>query len=294
MLTVIIPAYNANADLPRALASLQAQTFEDWTCVVVDDGSEVPLAPIVEGFADPRMHVVRHRVNRGRGAARQTGLDHVVTPLVAWQDADDWSYPTRFERQLQALRDEPAADLVSTSALVTGVDERPVGVTGVARTVPTRLAGSDTCPVVHASLMFRASVLDRVAYNPKFRTSEDHDFMMRALREYAFVTLPESLYVYREEQSRSFKKYARATWTRLEVAATLARASALDRLALVGGHAAKLGLHAGCGALGLRDQLVARSFAPTSLALIAEYDECRAIVDRWVQASPAEAMRRAG
>lgn len=294
MLTVIIPAYNANADLPRALASLQAQTFEDWSCVVVDDGSKVPLAPIVEAFADPRMHVVRHRVNRGRGAARQTGLDYVCTPFVAWQDADDWSYPTRLERQLQALRDEPAADLVSTIAVVTGLDERPVGTTGTGRSVPSRLHGSDTCPVVHASLVFRAHVLDHVSYNPKFRTSEDHDFLMRALREHAFVTLPESLYVYREEQSRSFRKYARSTWTRIEVAATLAQASALDRLALVGSHAAKLGLHAGCGALGLRDRLVARGFAPTSLATVAQYDDCRAIVDRWLDAAPAEALRRAG
>jgi hypothetical protein len=213
---------------------------------------------------------------------------------VAWQDADDWSYPSRFERELQALRDEPEADLVSTAALMTRLDERPAGITGTARSVPSRLHSSDTCPVVHASLLFRSHVLDRVSYNPKFRVSEDHDFMMRALREYAFISLPDVLYVYREEGSRSIAKYARSTLTRVEVAATLSQAGLVDRLTLIGGHVAKLGLHVACGAIGRRGQLVAYSFDPASPGVVAEYGDCREAVDRWLQRAPSEGLRRAG
>lgn len=279
MVTVIIPAFNAQADLARAIASIRFQTFEDWQCIVVDDGSRQPLEPIVEAFRDPRIRVIRHRFNQGRGAARQTGLDEVTTSFVAWQDADDWSYPERLERQLQALKAEPRAHLVSTCAVVTSAGEHASGVAGRPHDGRKRLRNHEPISVVHASLLFRRSVTDRIHYNPRFRTSEDHDFMMRALRDFAFLTLADSLYVYREQQSRSFGKYIRSTLTRLEVAATLIQLRPVDRAVLVGSHVTKLGLHAGFGIMGHREWLATRSFVPIPSAVLAHHLACSALLD---------------
>jgi glycosyltransferase involved in cell wall biosynthesis len=91
VISIVVPAYDARADLPMCLASLLIQSFEDWECVIVDDGSREPLDDLVHDFGDPRLRLVRHPTNRGRGAARATGLAATSRPLVAAQDAHDRS-----------------------------------------------------------------------------------------------------------------------------------------------------------------------------------------------------------
>lgn len=252
MITVIVPAFNAHADLPTALRSLQLQTFTDWSCIVVDDGSKDPLAPVVEAFADPRVRVVRHPENRGRGAARVTGLAQVKTPYVAWQDADDWSLPGRFERQLEAITAERSVHFVSPRAVIVDALERPVSTLGRDAPAPRYLKGREIPNLVHPALLFRASVLERFHYDARFRTSEDHAFLMGALREYAFVEIPDVLYAYREEQSRSLAKYRQSVETRVRVAAAMRELAPVDRAALVGTHLGKLAVVALLTAVGRR------------------------------------------
>ena len=273
MITVVIPAFNAHADLPRALTSIRLQTFTDWQCIVVDDGSPEPLAPIVEAFADPRIRVIRHPVNRGRGAARVTGLAAVTTPLIAWQDADDWSYPERLERELEAMQ-ATGAPIVASMAAVADKAERVTGLLGRDRPEPHRLGRRERNAFTHPTLLFRREVLDRVPYRSKFRTSEDHDFMMWALREFDYVEIADVLYVYREEQSRSLRKYYESTRTRMEVAATLTCAPRVDRVALMASHLTKLVLVTGAEVVGRRALLANHAQVAVSAAVLAHHDAC--------------------
>jgi glycosyltransferase involved in cell wall biosynthesis len=84
---VIVPVHDQAAFLGRALGSLLAQHFADWEAVVVDDGShDAPLAVVP---ADERISIRRHDVNRGLGAALNTGLAATTSPVVAYLPADD-------------------------------------------------------------------------------------------------------------------------------------------------------------------------------------------------------------
>lgn len=285
MITVVIPAYNAHADLPRALTSIRLQTFTDWQCIVVDDGSTMPLEPVVEAFADPRIRVIRHAVNRGRGAARETGLAAVNTPLVAWQDADDWSYPERLERELAAMQ-ATGAPIVASMAAVADKTETVIGLLGRDKPKPHRLRRRERNAFVHPTLLFRRDVLDRVPYRAKFRTSEDHDFLMRALREFDYVELPDVLYVYREEQSRTLRKYYESTRTRVEVAATLTCAPPIDRAALVAAHLAKLVLVTGAELLGRRALLANHAQVAVNPEILAHHAACVARLDAALKTRP--------
>ena len=69
---IVVPAYNAAAWIGDAIGSVMAQTHRDWTLVVVDDGSTDGTARVVEGFADPRIRLVR-QANEGVSAARNRG-----------------------------------------------------------------------------------------------------------------------------------------------------------------------------------------------------------------------------
>lgn len=79
---VVVAAFNADRWIEASLVSLQAQTFKDWVCVVVDDGSTDRTAAIAEAWAarDPRVRVVR-QANRGVSAARNRGLQLRPRPL---------------------------------------------------------------------------------------------------------------------------------------------------------------------------------------------------------------------
>jgi glycosyltransferase involved in cell wall biosynthesis len=113
VVSVVVPAWlpdaTASAFLPAALESLLAQTLTDWEAVVVDDGSPLPVAPLVP--EDPRLTVVRHPRNLGLGAALNTGLDATGAPYVAYLPHDDLWTPEHLATLVAALDAEAGAAL---------------------------------------------------------------------------------------------------------------------------------------------------------------------------------------
>lgn len=88
--SVVMPFYQAQATLERAISSVTSQSFVDWELVLVDDGSTDGGSAIADGWArrDARVRVVR-QTNSGRSAARNQGLDEARGRWVTFVDADD-------------------------------------------------------------------------------------------------------------------------------------------------------------------------------------------------------------
>jgi teichuronic acid biosynthesis glycosyltransferase TuaG len=95
--SVIIPAYNAEAFLARAIRSVEAQTFRDFEVVVVDDGSTDGTADVARGFSSVRYVRGAHL---GEAGARNRGLEEAAGELVAFVDADDEWLPEKLARQV--------------------------------------------------------------------------------------------------------------------------------------------------------------------------------------------------
>lgn len=93
MISVIVPAYNVEGFIREALASVAAQSYADWECIVIDDGSTDGTLAVAEEFAaaDPRFRLISHE-NRGPGA-RNTGLDNARGEWICFLDADDMLLP---------------------------------------------------------------------------------------------------------------------------------------------------------------------------------------------------------
>lgn len=107
--SAIIPCYNAEATVARALRSVQAQTLDDWEAIVVDDGSQDGTAATVAPFLDdPRIRYLRQPRNAGAGPARNAGLDAARGRWVAFLDADDEWHPPKLARQSAFLESERA------------------------------------------------------------------------------------------------------------------------------------------------------------------------------------------
>lgn len=99
--SVVIPVFNGERFIRDAIGSVLNQTFLPAKIVVVDDGSTDATAAIVSEYA-PAVELVR-QANRGVAGARNTGAALCDTDFLAFLDADDYWYPTKLDRQLQAL-----------------------------------------------------------------------------------------------------------------------------------------------------------------------------------------------
>src|SRR6201996_1909393 len=94
--SVVIPVYNRAARLAAAIASVRAQSFQDFEIVVVDDGSKDNPRAVVDRLDDCRIRFIR-QMNAGGGAARNTGIEHAQGRFVAFLDSDDVFLPGHLE-----------------------------------------------------------------------------------------------------------------------------------------------------------------------------------------------------
>ncbi|MBT2719668.1 glycosyltransferase family 2 protein [Bacillus sp. ISL-46] len=114
--TVLIPFYNPGAYIREALASVFAQTYQDWQLILIDDASTDHTAEmIVDYLKDPRVKMVSHLVNQGQSKSLNTGLKLVETPFVIQLDADDWFFPYTLEVLMKETLTVP-----DTTAVISG------------------------------------------------------------------------------------------------------------------------------------------------------------------------------
>jgi len=111
--SVIVPCYNYGKYLSDALNSIQVQTFQDWECVVVDDGSSDSTRDVVAQFSrvDDRFRY-HYQENRGLSGARNTGIRETNGKYIQFLDADDIIESEKLEIQVNYLNRHQDQDLV--------------------------------------------------------------------------------------------------------------------------------------------------------------------------------------
>jgi glycosyltransferase involved in cell wall biosynthesis len=99
--SIILPTYNRERELSRAVQSVLEQTYTQFELVVVDDASTDNSADVVAGFDDARIRYIKHDRRRGGSAARNSGIRSSSSPFVAFQDSDDEWLRDKLARQMQ-------------------------------------------------------------------------------------------------------------------------------------------------------------------------------------------------
>ena len=203
LITVITPCFDDEATLPMALASLVAQTVEDWECIVVDDGCGAPIGPIVEAVGDRRIELLSFSTNRGRSVARQRALERARGDYICMLDADDWYYPEKLERQLAVMDEHRRLAAVSSGLAVIDGDDQLVGMRSHnPSSIEIHIGEKARFPgLPFPSVMLRRSVALAESFDPRLERSEDLDYLMRVLEGRRYGVMAESLYAYREVYS---------------------------------------------------------------------------------------------
>lgn len=194
--TVLIGAYENERTVARAVASILGQTERDLELIVIDDGSrDGSSAAAREAIgSDPRGRVMRLESNLGIARSLNAGLEAAAAPVVAIQDADDYSEPQRLERQLAALAGDPQAVVVG--ARMREIDEegrvlrpRTSFVAGEVGSVLLRFN-----PIPNGSALFhREAALAAGGYDPRYRYATEYDLWLRLAERHRLVALDEEL-----------------------------------------------------------------------------------------------------
>lgn len=180
--TVLIPTYHRPAQLARCLAAVAQQTWQDWECVVVNDGGP-PVDSALAPLAGLPVRLVELPVNAGHAAARNAGLRHARGQLVALCDDDDLWLPDHLA-SLVAEVENTGADLVYSDAELVRLRAGPEGPVPLQRELfafdfdPERLRRWNT--VIPSTVLYRRALHDRLGgFDEALRDYWDWDWWLR-------------------------------------------------------------------------------------------------------------------
>lgn len=120
LVSVIMPAYNAEKYIEQAIRSVQKQTVRSWELIVVDDRSTDKTAEQIRRLAaeDMRIIPVYSETNHGAAESRNIALRQCRGEFVALLDADDVWHPQKLERELERARETDADIVYSSYAMI--------------------------------------------------------------------------------------------------------------------------------------------------------------------------------
>lgn len=194
LISVIMSVYNSEAHLRESVSSILGQGFDDFEFIIINDGSSDGTAGILEEFAesDPRIILV-HQENTGLTRALNKGLVMAKGKYIARQDADDVSYPERFEKQVGMLEKNPDIVLIGGGS----DDVYEDGSTGCWRVYDgpeLQDVVFHQTPFPHSTVMMRAAVCKKLGgYDESFKTAQDMELWMRFAKEGRIAVVPEAV-----------------------------------------------------------------------------------------------------
>ncbi|MGY3238647.1 glycosyltransferase involved in cell wall biosynthesis [Bradyrhizobium sp. USDA 4448] len=210
LVSIVIPAYNAERFIARTLASAQAQTYEKLEIIIIDDGSTDNTRAVVEAIAatDKRLKLLS-TPNRGVARARNLGIENARGPYVAFLDADDLWHRTKIARQVEALdthRSDPSWAGVYSFRRTINEEDQVIG-TGpiladcrgyiLARDLVLKFIGNGSSLLVHRDAAMAVDGFDPSYADKGIGGCEDLDFELRLAARYRIETVRSFLVGYR-------------------------------------------------------------------------------------------------
>ncbi len=182
-----MPCRDAAAWLAEAAASLAAQSFADFECIIVDDGSSDATPDIIAAWSarDRRVRAIR-TTPRGIVPALQTAYTLATGELLARMDADDVAYPERFARQVALLDAEESLAGCGTQVRYFPDANVRDGARRYEQWINALLRPGDIvrdlfveCPIPHPTLMLRRSAFEQAGGYRDVGWPEDYDLLLR-------------------------------------------------------------------------------------------------------------------
>lgn len=202
LVSIIMPAYNAERYIAEAIQSVRAQTWHHWELIIVNDGSTDGTKAYLESLTDRRIRVI-HQANQGVSVARNAALDVVRGEFITFLDADDILPPRSLAVRAKCLLADPGIGIVdgriSTRDENLNVELRDYRPYHEGKLLP-RLLRLDSRAFFGPFYMARINSLAKIRFSVSMTHAEDLRFFIEAASacaiEYRYVT--DLVYVYRK------------------------------------------------------------------------------------------------
>lgn len=202
LVSVLLPVFNAGKSLFPAVYSIIQQTYQNWELLILDDGStDGAVDKLKETTSDARIKIYSDGFNCGLSHRLNQGVQLSKGRYIARMDADDFSFPNRFQIQINYLENNPNVDLLGTRAIVfRNQDPMIVGLLPYRQfhnellEVPWR-----SIPLPHPTWMGKREwFLTHQYCLPEVKRAEDQDLLLRASKDSIYHCLPNVLLAYRQ------------------------------------------------------------------------------------------------
>jgi glycosyltransferase involved in cell wall biosynthesis len=196
-LSVVLSVYNAMPYLSEAVESILRQTYEDFSLIIINDGSTDGSLEHLRSLEDPRI-VLIDQENMGLGFSLNVGLRLCKSKYVARMDADDVSLPGRFAAQIEFLEANPNIVMVGTQVefLIRNRVQKALRVPTNHDDIRSRLFVG-RAGLCHPSVMFRTGAAIACGGYPVGIIGEDIDFFLRMCEQGTVANLDQALLRYR-------------------------------------------------------------------------------------------------
>lgn len=197
LVSVIMPVYNGAATIELALKSLIAQTYQNWECIVVNDGSTDNTVSILRSFNDHRIKLYDLGKNYGRGVARNEALSHCTGMYLCYLDADDFLHHDKIKKQVEILENDNEIDLVACESVKFDDSLNPVSCSCSKVSIKSYFTDGCHMSLMLPSVMIRRKKASQFEYDRRLDVGEDIDYLSRYLNNSYYFVIPDKLYYYR-------------------------------------------------------------------------------------------------
>ncbi|GLV25448.1 glycosyltransferase family 2 protein [Sphingobium sp. Cam5-1] len=217
--SVVIPLYNRADIVGDTIRSVQAQDWQHFEIVVIDDGSRDDPAPVIEAIGDARVRYIRQD-NAGGGAARNHGIKAARGRYIAFLDSDDLFLPGKLSIMAQALKDDDGRTvLYSRMKVDRGVDRywiRPDRGIRDGEDVGEYLFCANQF-MQTSTMVVPSEMARKVLFDPALKKGQDLDFCVRLQGAGArFKMIDEPLTVWLDATEDGRTSYVRGYETSLD------------------------------------------------------------------------------
>ena len=202
-ISVILPTYNGATRgegkyLKQAIESVLNQSYSNFELIIINDGSIDDTEKIIKTYKDERIIYLKHDINKGPAAARNTGLRNSRGEYIAFLDDDDYFYKNKLEIQMLYMLKKLIDISLCDGDVITenGVKIRQIDNKGVEPYIKDIY-----CFNINgfASIMIDKKIINYGLYFNEYLTAlEDWDFLLRAALKYNFSLVSDRLYAYRK------------------------------------------------------------------------------------------------
>jgi glycosyltransferase involved in cell wall biosynthesis len=205
LVSVVIPAYNAEHTILETIQSVQQQTFQDFEIIVINDGSKDKTLEKLQAIQDNRLKIVSQN-NAGVCAARNSGINHAVGEFITFLDADDLWMPDKLEMQLSALNDCPKAGVAYSWTYYMYEKEgvlsfHPCPSISFSGNIYERLLIGDFILSCSNVLVRKQAIESTGGFDPDCPGCADWNYWVRLSKNWDFIVVPKYQILYRQSSS---------------------------------------------------------------------------------------------